>query len=90
MAVSKDIGTCIAGAALFGLSYGAGGNVFSVSSEVLPRAHRGTAQILTLYGAIAGESNFFLLLEHFDEGSRFLISGFSPQVSSWVSTLELS
>ncbi|KAL8292372.1 hypothetical protein RQP46_001838 [Phenoliferia psychrophenolica] len=54
MAVSQNIGTCIAGAALFGLSYGAGGNVFSVSSEVLPRAHRGTAQILTLYGAIAG------------------------------------
>ena len=55
MAVSTNINMCIAGASLFGLSYGSGGNVFSVSSEVVPRAHRGTAQVMTLFGAIVGK-----------------------------------
>ncbi|KAL8292166.1 hypothetical protein RQP46_001632 [Phenoliferia psychrophenolica] len=54
MALATDINMAIAGASLFGLSYGSGGNVFSVSSEVLPRAHRGTAQVMTLFGAIFG------------------------------------
>ena len=57
MSLATGINMAIAGSAIFGVSYGSGGNIFSVCSEILPRRHRGTAQIALLLGSIIGAFN---------------------------------
>ncbi|KAL8283467.1 hypothetical protein RQP46_005570 [Phenoliferia psychrophenolica] len=54
LSLATNINMAIAGSTVFGLSYGSGGNIFSVCSEILPRRHRGTAQICLLLGSICG------------------------------------
>lgn len=44
----------ILGTSLCGLAYGSAGNGLSIPSEILPRRHRGTAQVLTFAGAVGG------------------------------------
>ncbi|KAL8279686.1 hypothetical protein RQP46_007999 [Phenoliferia psychrophenolica] len=53
-ATSTNINMTITGSCLFGISYGSAGNIYSAGSEVVPRAHRGTAQVIILLGTFSG------------------------------------
>ncbi|KAL8278276.1 hypothetical protein RQP46_009308 [Phenoliferia psychrophenolica] len=54
ISVAPTVNVAIAGATVFGVCYASGGNIYTASSEVLPRRHRGTAQITILLGSITG------------------------------------
>lgn len=47
MSTAKTMNIAILGSCLFGFLFSNTANIFSIASEVVPRRHRGTAQIAT-------------------------------------------
>lgn len=54
MSTAKTMNIAILGSCLFGFLFSNTANIFSIASEVVPRRHRGTAQIATNLGSTSG------------------------------------